>query len=334
MIHVGTHGRWENIIFQPTQKVIQSAADMLRSGQLVAFPTETVYGLGADATNDDAVAAIFRAKGRPQTNPLIIHVPGASQASKLVRFDARAERVADAFWPGALTLVLERTADCPVTARASAGLSTLAVRSPNHPIAQAVLQASEIPLAAPSANLSGHVSPTTAQHVGDGFDGAVDMILDGGPSTIGVESTVVALDRATPEILRPGAISAEALADTLGVAVKTLTPSNEEMTRVPARSPGMMRSHYAPRAEIRLNATAVSGDEGFLAFGDAAPHGAAITRNLSEAANLGEAAGRLYAALRDLDQSGVNVIAVAPIPNIGIGVAINDRLGRAAAPRS
>ena len=333
MIHLGARGRRDNIILQPTQKAIQAAAYMLCSGQLAAFPTETVYGLGADATNDDAVAAIFRAKGRPQTNPLIIHVPGASEAWKLARFDARAERAADAFWPGALTLVLERTADCPVTTRASAGLSTLAVRAPDHPIAQAVLRASELPLAAPSANLSGQVSPTTAQHVADGLGGSVDLILDGGPCTIGVESTVLALDGDVPTILRPGGITMEALADALGEAVKTLAPSHEEMTSGPARSPGTMFSHYAPRAELRLNATTVGGNEGLLAFGDGAPPGAAITRNLSETANLGEAAGHLYAALRDLDQSGVKVIAVAPIPNAGIGVAINDRLSRAAAPR-
>jgi L-threonylcarbamoyladenylate synthase len=306
---------------------------MLCAGQLAAFPTETVYGLGADATNDDAVAAIFRAKGRPQTNPLIIHVPGAAEAWKLARIDARAERAADAFWPGALTLVLERTADCPVATRASAGLSTLAVRAPDHPIAQAVLRASERPLAAPSANLSGQVSPTTAQHVAQGLAGSVDMILDGGPCTIGVESTVLALDGNVPTILRPGAISAEALADGLGEAVKTLAPSHEELTSGPARSPGMIASHYAPRAELRLNATTVSADEGFLAFGGSVPPGAAITQNLSAKADLTEAAGQLYAALRDLDQSGVKVIAVAPIPNTGIGVAINDRLNRAAAPR-
>jgi L-threonylcarbamoyladenylate synthase len=333
VIHLGARGRWEDIIFQPTQKAIQAAADILRSGQLAAFPTETVYGLGADATNDDAVAAIFRAKGRPQTNPLIIHVSGASEAWKLARIDARAERAADAFWPGALTLVLERIADCPVTTRASAGLPTLAVRAPDHPIAQAVLRASELPLAAPSANLSGHVSPTTAQHVADGLGGSVDMILDGEPCAIGVESTVLALDGDVPTILRPGAISAEALADALGEAVKTLAPSHSEMTSGPARSPGTMPSHYAPRAEIRLNATTVAGNEGLLAFGDAQPPGAAITRNLSAKADLTEAAGHLYAALRDLDQSGVKVIAVVPIPNTGIGIAINDRLNRAAAPR-
>jgi len=306
---------------------------MLRSGQLAAFPTETVYGLGADATNDDAVAAVFRAKGRPQTNPLIVHVLGVVEAAKLTRFDARAERAAEAFWPGALTLVLERSADCPIATRASAGLSTLAVRAPIHPIAQAVLRASELPLAAPSANLSGQVSPTTAQHVADSMDGSVDIILDGGACTIGVESTVLALDGAVASVLRPGSITPEAIADALGEPVETLTTNHPMAANAAARSPGLLDSHYAPRANLRLNATTVSADEGLLAFGHTVPSGAVITRNLSFREDLGEAAGSLYAALRDIDQSGVQVIAVAPIPNTGIGVAINDRLNRAAAPR-
>ena len=333
MIHLGPRDRWEHIIFQPTPEAIQSAADILRSGRMAAFPTETVYGLGADATNDDAVAAIFRAKGRPQTNPLIVHVPGAVEAAKLTRFDARAERAAQAFWPGALTLVLERRADCPIATRASAGLSTLAVRAPIHPIAQAVLRASELPLAAPSANLSGQVSPTTAQHVADSMDGSVDIILDGGPCTIGVESTVLALNGPVASVLRPGSITPEAIADALGEPVETLTTNHPIAANAPARSPGLLDSHYAPRAKLRLNATTVSKGEGLLAFGDTVPPGAVITRNLSARADLGEAAGSLYAALREIDRSGVPVIAVAPIPNTGIGVAINDRLNRAAAPR-
>jgi len=255
------------------------------------------------------------------------------EAAKLTRFDARAERAAEAFWPGALTLVLERSADCPIATRASAGLSTLAVRAPIHPIAQAVLRASELPLAAPSAILSGQVSPTTAQHVADSMDGSVDIILDGGACTIGVESTVLALDGAVASVLRPGSITPEAIADALGEPVETLTTNHPMAANAAARSPGLLDSHYAPRANLRLNATTVSADEGLLAFGHTVPSGAVITRNLSFREDLGEAAGSLYAALRDIDQSGVQVIAVAPIPNTGIGVAINDRLNRAAAPR-
>ena len=325
-----SRGQWDDGICQPNAKSIKSAGDRLRSGQLVAFPTETVYGLGADATNDHAVRSVFAAKGRPQSNPLIVHVPDAEGAAKLTRFDDRAVSLAAAFWPGPLTLVLERAADCPVATRVSAGLSTIAVRAPNHAVAQAVLKATGRPLAAPSANPSGRLSPTTAEHAAEGLDGGSVMILDGGPCTVGIESTVLAVDEDTPIVLRPGAVSAGALADVLGHPVEL---SASAVAIGPARSPGTMASHYAPRAKLRLNANAVAGDEGLLAFGAGAPPGAAITRNLSDAADLGEAAERLYRYLREIDQSGVRVIAVAPIPSTGIGAAINDRLDRAAAPR-
>ena len=230
-------------------------------------------------------------------------------------------------------MILKRSADCIVTSRASSGLLTLAVRAPDNPIAQAVLEAARLPIAAPSANLSGQVSPTTAQHVADGLGGSVDMILDGGPCKIGVESTVLALDGDAPLILRPGAITAEALADVLGEPVETVVSSQTNSPDVPTKSPGTATRHYAVRAKLRLNATTVANDEGFLAFGEGSPPGGAITRNLSSNGNLGEAAEYLYAALREIDQSGVDTIAVAPIPDTGIGVAINDRLSRAAAPK-
>ena len=330
MIEPKPRGQWDDRIFEPSVDAIKSAGDRLRSGQLLAFPTETVYGLGADATNDDAVRAVFQAKGRPQANPLIVHVPDAEGAAKLTRFDDRAADLAAAFWPGPLTLVLARAGDCPVATRVSAGLTTIALRAPNHAVAQAVLKAAGRPLAAPSANPSGRLSPTTAEHVAEGMDSGPVMILDGGPCTVGIESTVLAVDGDTPVVLRPGAVSAEALADVLGHPVEN--SANTE-TIGPGRSPGTMASHYAPRATLRLNAKTVAKDEGLLAFGGGAPPGAAITRNLSRSADLGEAAERLYRYFREIDQSGVRVIAVAPIPSSGIGAAINDRLDRAAAPR-
>ncbi len=318
-------------ILEATDEAIRLASERLRAGHLVAFPTETVYGLGADATNDDAVASIFKAKGRPPENPLIVHIPGVQEAAKLARFDDRAERVAAAFWPGPLTLILERTPDCPISSQASAGLSTLAIRAPDHAIAQSILQGTARPLAAPSANPSGRLSPTTAQHVADGLGHAVSTILDGGPCRIGVESTVLALNGAVPTILRPGAVTRDALVKVLGTPVDILA---EKTDGHPVRSPGMLASHYAPRAILRLEADTVTSEEGLLSLGNVEPPGAAITRNLSNSGNLAEAAGAFYACLREIDKTGVPVIAVVPIPGHGIGAAINDRLRRAAAPRA
>jgi len=306
---------------------IARAAAVLRAGGLVAFPTETVYGLGADATNDRAVARIFEAKGRPRFNPLICHFPDTAAAAGAVRFDARARALAEAFWPGPLTLVLPRAADCPASLLCSAGLDSLAVRVPDQPLARALLQAVGRPLAAPSANRSGRVSPTTAAHVAAELEGRIELILDGGPCRVGLESTVVSLLGEAPLLLRPGGLPAEALAEVLGAL--PAAPAED----APLASPGMLASHYAPERPLRLNARSLRPDEALLAFGPAVPSDAGPLVNLSPAGDLREAAARLFAALRELDRPGVAAIAVMPIPERGLGRAINDRLRRAAAPR-
>jgi L-threonylcarbamoyladenylate synthase len=313
-------------IVQPSVETIATAAQLLRAGHLVAFPTETVYGLGADATSDASVRAIYRAKGRPAENPLIVHVADLPSAEAIAAFDVRARALARAYWPGSLTLVLPLRGQ-RISALATAGLDTVAVRVPDHPVALELLRTTALPLAAPSANRSGRLSPTTAQHVLEGLPDAVELILDGGACRVGIESTVVALDGAKPRLLRPGAIAPEAIAQTLGMPV--LLP--EEVAAL--QSPGQMPSHYAPRAAVRLNARAASPGEAALTFGGYDMGRAHATIDLSTRGDLGEAAARLYAALRRLDQSGVSSIAVAPIPERGVGVAINDRLRRAAAPR-
>ena len=312
-------------ILAPTDRAIARAADVLRGGGFVAFPTETVYGLGADATNGAAVAAVYRAKGRPAANPLIVHVADAGGAASFALLDPSARTLAAAFWPGPLTLVLRRTANCPVSPAASAGLPTVAVRVPDHPVALALLRAAGLPLAAPSANPSGRLSPTTARHAVDGLGDVVDLILDGGPCRVGIESTVLALDGAEPVVLRPGAVAREALEATLGVPVTATAVPSEK-----ASSPGLLGPHYAPRTPLRLEAGSAGAGEGLLAFGSAKPAAAAITRNLSPSGNLHEAAANLYAALREMDAAGLARIAVVPIPDEGIGRAINDRLRRAA----
>jgi L-threonylcarbamoyladenylate synthase len=304
---------------------IERAAQILRHGGLVAFPTETVYGLGADATNGRAVAAIFAAKQRPQFNPLIVHVPDRAAAEALVEFTPEAATLADAFWPGALTLVLPRRADCPVSLLASAGLDTLALRVPAHPVAQRLIAETERPIAAPSANASGRISSTTAKHVAQELGDHVDMILDGGRTPLGLESTVIGFDDGRPVLLRPGAVTREALGAVIG---NIGAPAPGAIA-----SPGQLASHYAPRAGLRLNATAASAGEVLLAFGpDLPPHDGAML-NLSPSANLSEAAANLFAMLRSLDTHGARTIAVMPVPAHGLGEAINDRLARAAAPR-
>lgn len=318
-------------ILKPTAANLARAARALRAGRLVAFPTETVYGLGGDATVDRAVAAIYAAKGRPRFNPLIAHVARTRDAERLVEFDARARALARAFWPGPLTMVLRRRADSPVSWLASAGLDTLAIRVPDHPVAQALLKLAARPVAAPSANRSGRVSPTTAAHVGESLVGGrggtqVELILDGGPCAVGVESTVIDLSGKKPVLLRPGGVPAEEirrLIGPLGLA-----------RGGPARSPGQLESHYAPRATLRLNARRIEPGEAFLAFGPV-PRGAdpKAVLNLSRSRDLAEAAANLFAMLRALDRGGVARIAVAAIPKHGLGAAINDRLRRAAAPR-
>ena len=308
---------------------IDEAARLLRAGELVAFPTETVYGLGGDATDNRAVAGIFAAKGRPKFNPLIIHVPDIALARRLARLDDRAERVIERFWPGPLSLVLPRAQDCPVSLLASAGLNTLALRMPSHPLALELLRRTDRPLAAPSANRSGRVSPTTAAHVMEELAGRIAAVLDGGPCTVGLESTVVDLSSSVPTLLRPGGLPREALEAALGPLVMA---GHEDAA---PRSPGMLASHYAPHLPLRLGATeARQSGEALLAFGPAAPPpGFAAVRTLSASGDLTEAAANLFALLRELDQPSFSGIAVMPIPEHGLGTAINDRLRRAAAPR-
>ncbi|MDE2165745.1 MAG: threonylcarbamoyl-AMP synthase [Alphaproteobacteria bacterium] len=308
-----------------TATEIDRAASLLRHGALVAFPTETVYGLGGDATNDRAVAAIFAAKDRPRFNPLIVHVVDLATAETLAVFDERARTLVRRFWPGPLSVVLTRRSDSPVSALASAGLDTVALRAPAHPLAQMLLRAVERPLAAPSANRSGHVSPTTAEHVLAELDGRIAAVLDGGACRVGVESTVLDLTAARPTLLRPGGITREQLEAKIG----PLTGGGEPDA---PRSPGMLERHYAPVRPLRLAATRVASDEALLAFGDAL-HGAAMTINLSPSRDLVEAAANLFAALRALDQPHFKAIAVMPIPETDLGAAINDRLRRAAQGR-
>jgi L-threonylcarbamoyladenylate synthase len=311
-----------------TPAEIDRAAALLRSGKLVAFPTETVYGLGADATSDVAVAAIFAAKARPSFNPLIVHVLDATAARPLVHFDARAARLAERFWPGPLSLVLRRAEDCPVSLLASAGLDSLALRAPAHPVARALLGAAARPIAAPSANRSGRVSPTTAEHVLEELGGRIAAVLDGGPCQVGIESTVIDLTAARPRLLRPGGVAAEAIEELLGPLERAALGATAP------RSPGMLASHYAPSLPLRLDATTVAHDEALLVFGPNAPQGAKAVRWLSRSGDLAEAAANLFAALRALDRPEFRAIAVTSIPAHGLGLAINDRLRRAAAPRT
>ena len=313
-----------------TPETIAAAAECLRLGGLVAMPTETVYGLAADATSDKAVAEIYAAKGRPAFNPLIAHVLGVEDALEHARLDGAAERLARAFWPGPLTLVAPAAPACRVSLLARAGLDTLALRAPDHPAARALIEAAGRPLAAPSANRSGHVSATTADHVLADLDGRIDWVLDAGPSLHGVESTIVACLEAGPTLLRPGAVSREALEAALGRPLAQAAPA-----RAGPQAPGQLASHYAPRARLRLDAGAVAGDEAALDFGGALAGAASLARlDLSPSGDLVEAAANLFAFLRALDEIGAASIAVAPVPAQGLGAAINDRLRRAAAPRN
>jgi L-threonylcarbamoyladenylate synthase len=312
------------------------AARTLAAGGLVAFPTETVYGLGADAGNGEAVARLYAAKGRPAFNPLIAHVADAAGARRLARFTDAAERLAQAFWPGPLTLVLPRAPGCPVCDLATAGLDTIAVRVPSHPVARAILAAFGGPVVAPSANRSGHVSPTTAQHVLADLGGRIALIVDGGPAPMGLESTIVAcLDR--PVLLRPGALPRADIERVVPLAAAPVpVPAEAVEDAALPLAPGQLASHYAPRARLRLDAAEVQPGEALLAFGPQAPAGAAgavHARNLSPRGDLVEAAANLFSYLRALDAAGAATIAVMPVPREGLGEAINDRLGRAAAPR-
>jgi L-threonylcarbamoyladenylate synthase len=312
---------------------VELAARTLAAGGLVAFPTETVYGLGADATNAAAVARLYAAKGRPAFNPLIAHVADAAAARAVARFEPAAKQLAAQFWPGPLTLVLPKNEGCVAADLATAGLDTLAVRVPSHPVARAILAAFGRPMVAPSANRSGHVSPTTAEHVLADLRGRIDLIIDGGAAPVGVESTIVAcLDR--PMLLRPGAIPRAEIERVLRQIEIALGVAAADAHTNP-RAPGQLASHYAPRARLRLGATRVWAGEALLAFGPSLPAGAelaALTLNLSPRGDHIEAAANLFSHLRALDASGAATIAVMPVPHEGLGEAINDRLERAAAP--
>jgi L-threonylcarbamoyladenylate synthase len=321
-------------VLAPDERGIAAAADILRSGGLVAFPTETVYGLGADATSGTAVAGIYAAKGRPRFNPLISHVPDLAAAERLGRFDPLSRRIAEALWPGPLTLVLAKADGCPVSDLASAGLDTVAVRVPDHPVARRLLAAAGLPLAAPSANRSGHVSPTRADDVLADLAGRIDAVVDGGDTRVGVESTIVRVADGVVHLLRPGGVTRAALEAVAGVGRLAEAAPGDDHER--PLSPGRLASHYAPAAAVRLDATRVEPGEALLAFGpDPIPGAewASAVESLSPSGDLVEAAARLFRCLRDLDRPDVTTIAVAPIPATGLGEAIRDRLARAAAAR-
>lgn len=319
-----------------TQLLGRSRADlaragaMLSEGKLVAFPTETVYGLGADATSPAAIARLYAAKGRPHFNPLIAHVPSVDTAFQLGQFSLLARKLAEAFWPGPLTLVVPVAVNCPVSELARAGLPSLAIRVPDHPDAQAILHEAGRPIAAPSANRSGHVSPSTAAHVLEDLTGVIDAIVDGGTVRIGVESTILACLEEEVVQLRPGGISRAEISAVIGYPIAELQTDTGVLL-----APGRLASHYAPRHALRLDAVRVEPGEACLGFGLPMPTGAdpALSLNLSPSADIKEAAANLYAYLRALDSLGATGIAVASVPSDGIGEAIRDRLARAAAPR-
>lgn len=316
-------------ILHATPDAIEIAAHRLRDGRLVAMPTETVYGLAADATNGEAVAAIFAAKGRPRFNPLIVHLPDVAAVEQHAILSVSGMRLARAFWPGPLTLVLPRKEGSAIADLVTAGLPTVAMRVPSHPVAQALLRAAAIPVAAPSANRSGHVSPTLAAHVAEDLAGVDVLILDAGPAEVGLESTVVDVSGAVPVILRRGGIARSAIEETLGQPVEIASGEPGK----PA-SPGMLTRHYAPATAVRVNAEAPAPGEAWLSFGAKPPCAWTPSFDLSPSGDLVEAAANLFAALRRLDATGATAIAVAPIPEEGLGEAINDRLRRAAMGRA
>lgn len=310
-----------------------TAAGVLAEGGLVAFPTETVYGLGADAGNSAAIARLYEAKGRPAFNPLIAHVADLGAARRIALFDGQALRLAEAFWPGPLTLVLPKALSCPVAELATAGLDTVAIRIPAHKVARDIIKAFGGAVVAPSANLSGHVSPTTAEHVNGDLAGRIDLIVDGGPVEVGVESTIVGCF-SDPVLLRPGGLTRAEIERVLGHPLQSPPPDAESDGQPIA--PGMLASHYAPRTPVRLNASDVHVGEALLAFGPAKVarrECASVEMNLSERGDLAEAAANLFGYLRTLDKRNTDAIAVMPIPEDGLGEAINDRLRRAAVGR-
>ena len=313
---------------------VAEAARCLADGGLVAFPTETVYGLGADAGNAAAIARLYQAKGRPSFNPLIAHVGDIESARRIARFDATAMALAEAFWPGPLTLVLPKANGCTVADLATAGLDTIAIRLPAHPLAREILRAFGGPVVAPSANLSGHVSPTTAAHVQSDLAGRIDLIVDGGAVEVGVESTIVGCFD-TAVLLRPGGLPRGEIERVLG-RILVQVPDDPGGDSAQPLAPGMLASHYAPRTRVRLNADTIEAGEALLAFGpDALPgvDAATAVMNLSARGDLNEAAANLFGYLRTLDSKGARSIAVMPVPHHGLGEAINDRLRRAAVAR-
>ena len=312
----------QTVRLEPTQRGIIQAADFLRQGENVAFPTETVYGLGGDARNDSAVAGIFAAKDRPSFNPLIVHVPTIALAEQLVIFNDSAARLAKAFWPGALTLVLPLRPDANLSSLVTAGLKTLAIRVPDHPLAQSLLSTFGGPVAAPSANPSGRISPTSCQHVMKGLNGKIRAVIDGGACAVGLESTIVSCTE-RPHLLREGGIPEDALSACLGAP---LARAQQNMDQ--PNAPGQLASHYAPKGSVRLGAVTAEPGEVLLGFGRIEG-----TLSLSRSGDLKEAAARLFDCLHQFDAMGAKKIAVAPVPDVGLGAAINDRLRRAAAPR-
>ena len=324
----------KTLVLPAGEAAVAAAARALGQGGLVAFPTETVYGLGADATNAAAIARLYQAKGRPAFNPLIAHVGELAAAMRIARFDAPAMELAKAFWPGPLTLVLPKTDTCVVADLATAGLDTVAIRIPAHPVARDILRAFGRPVVAPSANLSGHVSPTIAAHVQGDLEGRIDLIVDGGAVAVGVESTIVGIFDA-PMLLRPGGLPRADIERVLGHAL-VQPPADADSDSGQPLAPGMLASHYAPRTKVRLNADRIEPGEALLAFGLGAISGideAAAVLNLSAQGDLDEAAANLFGFLRALDTRAARAIAVMPIPEDGLGEAINDRLRRAAVGR-
>jgi L-threonylcarbamoyladenylate synthase len=326
------------VILSDSPRGLRAAVALLHAGDQVAFPTETVYGLGADARSDRAVAGVFAAKGRPAHNPLIVHLPDLAAAESLAAFSPRARDLAQAFWPGPLTLVLPCRREAGLSELVTAGLGTVALRVPAHPLAQALLEAFGGPLAAPSANPSGRVSPTTAAHVLDGLRGRIAAVIDGGACPVGLESSIVGFAGDRPLLLRPGGIPADTLGRAIGMdlAAPPPNPANDDPAAITA--PGQLASHYAPRAALRLDAAGPEPGEVWLGFGPGAGgDGGQGGLNLSPAGDLAEAAANLFAYLREIDSLATRVgaagIAVAPVPDKGLGVAINDRLRRAATPR-